>query len=336
LAHGRRVAKALTHVVRVVAVHGLWHEELRARLDPSVEFTDVSGCDRQQRDAALADADVIISVIFDAEMASAARRLRLLICPAAGTERIDRSALPSGVRLINATGHEIPIAEHVLGALIALRRHFGAADAALRNGEWRYGYQNPERMLEEVHGSNLGLIGFGRIGQEVAVRAASFGMHCAALTLHPEKHEGAALQLAWLGQLGDAHEIDKLVAWSDAVVVCCELSPQTQGLLDSRRFGLMKPTAVLVNVARGAIVVEDDLYEALRSRRIAAAALDVWYNYPHRSQEQAQPSARPFHELDNVLMTPHCSGWTEGNKERRLAWLSRTINSFAAEAARSR
>jgi phosphoglycerate dehydrogenase-like enzyme len=323
-------------VTRVVAVHGVWLDELRTLLDPTVEFSVVPPDDHSQLDAALPSADVVISVVFDKEMARATRSLRLLICPAAGTERIDRSALPPGVRLLNAVGHEIAIAEHVLGALVTLQRHFGAADAALRRGEWLYGFHNAENLLDELHGCTIGLIGFGRIGQEIAVRAEAFGMHCAAVTLHPDKHTGSALQLAWLDPLTDREAVDKLAGWSDALVACCELSPHTQGLLDARRFGLMKRSAVFVNVARGSIAVEQDLYEALKDGRIAAAAIDVWYEYPHRSQEHALPSKFPFHELDNVLMTPHCSGWTYGNKQRRLAWMSRVINDFAAEAARAR
>ncbi|MDQ6824349.1 MAG: 2-hydroxyacid dehydrogenase [Candidatus Eremiobacteraeota bacterium] len=317
-------------MTRVVALDGIWNDELRARLDPSVEFEVVHPDDKAQRDAVLARASILISVIFDLEIASAAPQLRLLICPAAGTERIDRNALPDYVQLVKARGHEIPIAEHVMGALIALRRHFVAADAALRRGEWIYGFHNAENLLDEVQGSNLGLVGFGRIGREIAVRASAFGIRCAAVTLHPGEHLGEAAMLAWLGGLEHAPEVDKLAAWSDALVLCCELSPLTEGLLHRGRFELMKRTAVVINVARGAIAVERDLYEALRERRIAAAALDVWYNYPHRSQERAAPSNFPFHELDNVLMTPHCSGWTEGNKERRLVWMSQTINEFAA------
>ncbi len=316
--------------MRVVAFDSVWPQDLRPLLRPDVELESVRRDDAGASDAALADAEVLISVVFDRRMAGLAGKLKLLVCPAAGTEHIDRDAIPSGVRMVNGLGHETAIAEHVFGALVSLRRRFQAVDAALRRGEWIAGFHAPESLTTELAGSNLGLLGFGRIGQAIARRAHAFEMSCAALTMHPDKQSAAAPTLAWTGHLGDPGDVDRLLAWADAVVLCCELSAHTRGLVDARRFGLMRPSALLVNVARGPIAVESDLFDALRDRRIAGAALDVWYRYPHRRDERTAPSRFPFHELDNVLMTPHSSGWTTGNKQRRLHWMAGLINDLAA------
>jgi phosphoglycerate dehydrogenase-like enzyme len=102
------------------------------------------------------------------------------------------------------------------------------------------------------------------------------------------------------------------------------LTPDTRGLLGARELGLMKPTAVVINPARAEIVDEDALYEALAARRIAGAALDAWYRYP-TGAGATPPARRPFHELPNVLMTPHVSGWTEGMLEARAKLIAENV-----------
>jgi phosphoglycerate dehydrogenase-like enzyme len=315
--------------MRVVLLDTIWKQDLAQLLDRDFDVMIVDSRDAPRRDSALADADVLVSARFTAEMGLVAQRLRLLVCPAAGTELIDRAALPQGAKLVNGTGHEIPMAEYVMGALVSLRQRFRESDTALRRGEWRYGFYGGNRMLQELWGTNLGLCGFGGIGQEIAKRAAAFGMKCAAVTVHREKARPAATNLEFLGALSETADVDRLAAWSDELVVCCELSPLTRGLFDARRFALMKPGALFVNVARGPIAVEQDLYDALVAKRIAGAALDVWYQYPHEAGDVRPPSGLPFGELDNVLMTPHASGWTDAAKERRLKAIAQVINDFA-------
>jgi phosphoglycerate dehydrogenase-like enzyme len=313
--------------VVVVSLLPLWREELAKRLPPGVKLVMADAMSADERDAALASAEVLITVRFNAEFARKTPRVRLIVCPAAGTEEIDRALLPAGVELVSGGGQEIPIAEHVLGGLIALRHRFFESDRKLRAGEWAYGYHRPRAYIEELHHARLGIIGYGRIGKEIARLAEAFGMHWHAVTLHPEKAASARVRA-----LADPAAVDALVRESDAIAICCELSPITRGLLDARRLGLMKPTAVLVNVARGAIAVERDLYEALKARRIAGAALDVWYKYPKAPDDKVLPSEFPFWELDNVIMTPHCSGWTEPARDRKLAQIAAVITNFARSA----
>ncbi len=319
--------------MHVVSFDSIWNDELAPLLDRSLTFAVVDRNDAQRRDAELARADVLVSARFTAEMGRASTRLRLLVCPAAGTEHIDRAALPPGVEVFNGRGHEIPMAEYTIGYLVALRQHLLESDAALRRGEWRYGFYGGGGMLGELYGSNLGMVGFGRIGHEIALRAAAFGMRCAAVTLHPERARAGSANLEFFGKLDDATDVDRLVRWADGLVLCCELSPLTRGLMDARRFGIMRSNALLVNVARGAIAVEQDQYDALAGKRIAGAALDVWYHYPHAPGEVRRPSDLPFHELDNVIMSPHSSGWTDGAKSRRLAAMAKAINDFARNNA---
>ena len=115
---------------------------------------------------------------------------------------------------------------------------------------------------------------------------------------------------------------------ADYLAITLPLTPETRGLLGERELRAMKPTAILVNVSRAEIIDEDALYEALVERRIGAAALDVWYRYPS-GPGPTPPARRPFHELPNILMTPHVSGWTEGMLEARAKLIAENIRRTA-------
>ena len=320
--------------MKVVSLTPSWFEDLGGRLDGGITLVAADPKDAGAVSAAIDDAQVILATRFDAAMARCATSLELLICPAAGTEMIDRSALSDGVELVAGIGHEVPMAEYAMGALVALRQRFFAADAALRRGHWRFGYFGSRELVGELSGSSLGLVGYGRIGAEVASRANAFGMTCHAVTLHPDKPGNADLLAGPPARLDDPASVDALVARSDALVIACALSPLTQGLIDARRFGLMQRHAVLVNVARGPIVDERALFDALSSQRIAGAAIDVWYRYPRTSTDVVTPSELPFETLDNVMMTPHSSAWTPPARERRIAYIASVINEHAATRSR--
>jgi len=317
--------------MRVVSLTPSWFEDLRGRLDETIELVAADPKDPAAVSEAIGDAQIILATRFDASMAQGAHALELLICPAAGTEMIDKAALGKGVELVAGIGHEIPMAEYVIGALVALRQKFFAADAALRRGEWRFGYFGSRELVEELCGSSLGLIGFGRVGEEVARRAVAFGIRCLAVTLHPDKPIAPGLLAEPPARLDDGASVDSIISRSDAIVVACALSPLTQGLVDARRFALMSPRAVLVNVARGPIVDEQALFDALSSRCIAGAAIDVWYRYPRKSSDTLTPGDLPFERLDNVIMTPHASAWTPAARERRIAYIASIINTHAAD-----
>jgi len=112
-------------------------------------------------------------------------------------------------------------------------------------------------------------------------------------------------------------------------VIAAALAPQTERLIDARRLAKMKPSAVLINVGRGPIVEEDALYAALKEKRIRGATLDVWNAYPSKDNLSLAPSKHPFHELDNVWMTPHTAAWTTGMVERRWSEIAENLDRLA-------
>ena len=110
----------------------------------------------------------------------------------------------------------------------------------------------------------------------------------------------------------------QMIGDADFVLIACPLNDETEAMFDAELIGAMKPSAILINVARGKIVAEQPLYDALAQGRIGGAVLDTWWDYPSAENRHVKPSACPFWELDNVVMTPHCSGWTDGLIERRF------------------
>jgi phosphoglycerate dehydrogenase-like enzyme len=274
----------------------------------------------------LGGVDVLVTMAFTREMGAAARRLKLVQVPGAGLERIDRAALPAGTALANAYGHEVGIAEYTLGAMLTLTRDFVRLDAALRRGAWDSQWAvgpAPPPPWPELAGKTLGILGYGRIGQALARRARAFDMEICAIRRDVARsaHDGLAL-------LGGLEILDEVLRRSDYVVITMPATAATRGLIGAAQLATMKPTAVLVNVARAEIVDEAALYRALASRAIAAAALDVWYRYP-TDAAPTLPARQPFHELPNVLMTPHVSGWTAGMLTARVRLIADNIRRVA-------
>jgi phosphoglycerate dehydrogenase-like enzyme len=274
----------------------------------------------------LEDVDVLVSMGFSARMAEAAPRLRLVQVPGAGLDRIDRGVLRRGTRLANAYGHEIGMAEYIIGAMIALSRSFRRLDTRLRQGQWEsqwaVGTAAPP-LWPELAGKTLGILGFGHIGQALARRAAALDMQVCAMRRQTQTDAPTGVSF-----VGGPERLDDVLGQADYLAVTLSLSPETRDLIDDRRLRLMKPTAFLVNVARAEIFDEAALYRALASSRIAGAALDVWYNYP-ASAAPTPPATQPFHELGNVIMTPHVSGWTEGMLDARASLIADNIDRTA-------
>ena len=273
----------------------------------------------------LAKVDVLVTMALTREMTRACPRLRLVQVPGAGLDRIDGSAMPSGAWLANVHGHENGIAEYVIGAMVTLTRGFFRLDAALRKGDWQSQWAigtAPPPVWPELTGKTIGILGYGRIGQAVARRACAFGMRVHAV------RRDARRSIEEVAFLGGPESIDEVIEGSDYLLLSMPATPDTVGLIDRRRLGLMKSTAFLINVARAEIVDEDALYEALAEQTIAGAVLDVWYRYP-RAAGPTPPATRPFWDLPNVLMTPHISGWTDGMLKSRAKLIAENIRRVA-------
>ena len=274
----------------------------------------------------LGDVDIVVSMVVTPDMARAARKVKAVLVPGAGVDRVARGELPAGTLLANAYGHEAGIAEFVIGAMLTLTRDLARIDASLRRGAWesQWAIGTPPPLWPELAGKTLGILGYGRIGRAVAKRAQAFDMD-----VHAIRRDPAASASDEFATVTGPESLDDLLGRADYLALTLALTEETRGLIGVREFGLMKPTAMLINVARGPVVDQAALYRALKDGTIAAAAIDVWYRYPSAAGV-TMPADQPFHELPNILMTPHASGWTEGMLRARVAVIAENIARAAA------
>lgn len=242
------------------------------------------------------DVDGIVCLItekMDAEVIDRARRCRVISQVAVGVDNIDvAAATRRGIVVTNTPGVLTETtADMAWALLLATARRVVEGDKFTRSGRWKtWGL-----MLltgQDVHGATLGIIGMGRIGAAIARRAKGFAM---PILYHNRRPVAPALEQ----ELGARYvSLDDLLRQSDFVVISCALTPETYHLIGERELGLMKPTAVLVNIARGPIVNQRALYRALVDRKIWGAGLDVF-------EVEPVPMDEPLLKLDNVVMPPH-------------------------------
>ncbi|MGP4016207.1 2-hydroxyacid dehydrogenase [Saccharopolyspora sp. 5N708] len=299
--------------------------ELESALPPDADVRWVHDATPADFEAAVATADVLITQQVLPELAAVAGRLRLVHAPGAGTEKIAVDALPPEVVVANTFNHEDAMAEHIVAASIMLRRGFLRQDTALRRGIWDSAVYDRQRPWPgTLADATVGFIGFGHIGAAAWQRLRVFGARGVAVTRRGQVDPTAGL--SWAATNDELHA---LLAESDVVVVSAPLSAETTGLIGATELARMGPEAVLINVGRGPLIDEAALYHALRDGVIGAAAIDVWYRYPNGGNSAA-PSRFPFHELENVLMTPHSSGIARQTFTRRVADIAANIRRFAA------
>lgn len=299
------------------------------RMEPDVRDHLSIPCDivlagEDDATAAVRDADAVVTMTFTPAMGAAATRLSLIQVPGAGLDRIDRSAIPPSAALANAYGHEVGIAEWIIGAMLTLTRDVLRLDAALRQGRWESQWAvdaPPPPAWPELAGRTLGIVGYGRIGECLARRARAFDMAVLALRRTPIPAAGGVIAL------GPA-QLPELLARADYVALTLPLTDETRGLIDAGHLATMKPGAILVNAARAELVDQDALYDALATNRLKGAALDAWYRYPS-SPGPTLPARRPFHELPNVLLSPHVSGWTDGMLRARARLIADNVSRVA-------
>lgn len=259
---------------------------------------------------AYAAADVIVSFKFN-RMLPRPEGLKLLHVPGAGYDAVDFAALPASAVVCNCFEHEQAIAEYVIAALLMRQVPFADADRRLRSGDWAYKAGPVANVHDELAGKTIGLLGFGHIGQAVAARAKAFEMQVHVANRSPVVIS-ALVDRAFL-----LSELPGFWASADFFVVALPLTAETNGIVGAASFAAMRPTAVVINVGRGPTIDERALYDALKGGRIAGAIIDTWYIYPSTASPNSHPSLLPFHELSNLLMTPHMSGWTRGTIRRR-------------------
>jgi len=291
---------------RVLVTLGVF-PELLARLGARFEVED-NQADRVLSPAELArrlcDKDGALITGYDridASLLEACPRLKAVCNLAVGYNNMDLPACTAQGVVATNTPDVLndTTADLAFGLLLAAARRITEAERWLRGGHWE-GWRNDQMLGQDVHHATLGIVGMGQIGQAIARRARGFDMH---VVYHNRRQAPADVERA----LGARRlELDDLLCRADFVCLALPYSSETHHLIDARRLGLMKPTAVLVNVGRGGLVDDAALVDILRTRRIAGAGLDVY---------EGEPALHPgFLTLDNVALTPHIGSATRATR----------------------
>src|SRR5690606_13325838 len=302
---GRSVAKPVALIAEPLSPATV--EALGSEFD----IRTVDGTDRPALLAALADANAVLirsATQIDQEALAAAPVLKVVARAGVGLDNVDiKAATAAGVMVVNApTSNIISAAELTIGHILALARHIPAAHASLAAGQW----QRSKFTGVELYEKTVGIIGLGRIGALIAARLQAFGVEIVAYD--PYVTEARAQQLG-----ARLLPLDELLAVSDFVTIHMPKTPETTGMIGAAELARMKPTALIVDVARGRLIDEAALADALRSGVIAGAGLDVFGSEP--------PADGALIGLPNVVVTPHLGASTDEAQEKAGVSVARSV-----------
>lgn len=280
-------------------------------LGPDFDVRQVDGTDRPALLGALAESDAVLvrsATQMDAEAIAASPRLKVIARAGVGLDNVDvPAATTAGVMVVNApTSNILSAAELTMAHLLASARFFGAGHASLKEGRW----ERKRLTGVELYDKTLGIIGLGRIGGLVAERAKSFGMNLVGYDPY--------ISAARAAQMGvKVMELDELVAESDFITVHMPKTPETVGMIGREQLAKAKQGVRIVNVARGGIIDEEALAEAVASGRVGGAGIDVWNTEP--------PEHSALMELDAVNVTPHLGASTDEAQEKAGVAVARSV-----------
>jgi len=286
----------------VVLIADKLAESTVAALGDDIEVRWVDGPDRKKLLAAVPEADALLvrsATTVDAEVLGAAPKLKIVARAGVGLDNVDvDAATERGVLVVNAPTSNIhSAAEHALALLLAAARQVTAADASLRARTWK----RSSFSGTEIFGKTVGVVGLGRIGQLVAQRLAAFGAHIVAYDPYVSAARAAQLGIELLS-------LDELLGRSDFISVHLPKTPETAGLIDKDALAKTKPGVIIVNAARGGLVDEAALAEAVTSGHVRAAGIDVFTTEPCTDS--------PLFDLPQVVVTPHLGASTEEAQDR--------------------
>ncbi|MBO6900297.1 MAG: hydroxyacid dehydrogenase [Rhizobiaceae bacterium] len=244
---------------------------------------------------------IVVRAPLPPELFERAKGLRAAIRHGAGLDMIPiDAATRAGVLVANVPGANArSVAEYAFFSAMALLRRFRVMDGKLRSKGWTVARREAD-SARDLSGLTLGVVGYGNVGRAiVAIASAGFGLEVMVNSrTRRETPEGVRFA-----------QLDELASNADVIVLCCPLNEETRGMVDARLIARMKPGAIIVNVARGPVIDDEALIEALREGRIGGAALDVFATQP-------LPAEHPYFAFDNVVITPHMAGITDGSMRR--------------------
>ena len=287
-------------------------------LNPEWVINPVDINDKEQWSHELMSADAVITMDWDYHNQSF-DRLKLIHLPGAGLDAINFKSVPDKVTVCNVFEHEVPISEYVISSILMWTTRIHLQDRLLRKNDWS-GSHLFGPTHQELCGKTIGILGYGRIGKAVASRIKPFGVDVIACSprapssgVTPDKYYPMS-------------QLSQFLSESDFLVIAAPLTDETHDLIGDKELTQMKPNSVLINIARGTIVNEKAIFNSLKTGTIRGAVIDTWYRYPENSSDEIPPSNYDFSKLENVIMTPHSSAWTDGLILRRNRVIAENLN----------
>jgi D-3-phosphoglycerate dehydrogenase len=280
-------------------------------LGPDFEIRSCDGSDRAQLLPALADVDAVLvrsATRIDAEALAAAPRLKVVARAGVGLDNVDvPAATQAGVMVVNApTSNIVSAAELAVGLLLATARHIAPANEALKGGAWKRSKYTGAELADKV----VGIVGLGRIGQLVAQRLSAFGVTLIAYDPYVQPVRAAQMNIAMVS-------LDELLERSDFITVHLPKTPETVGLIGHEALHKVKPTVRIINAARGGIIDEQALADALSEGRVSGAGIDVFAKEPCTD-------SRLF-AFEQVVVTPHLGASTDEAQEKAGISVARSV-----------
>ncbi|MES2653108.1 MAG: hydroxyacid dehydrogenase [Bacteroidota bacterium] len=271
-------------------------------LKDKAELIHASDTSKETAMRLIQDADAVIlraTTIFDKEVIEKGTRLQIIARTGVGIDNVDlKAAGERDILVCNTPGtNDDTVAEHVLAIILALAKQLVTMDKAVREQNW---FERFSPRQFDIKDKKIGLIGYGRIGKATAIKCKNLGMQVYVYDPYVLPDDN---------RVHYVEHLDELFSTCDFVSLHCPSLPSTRNMVNARTLALMKEHAYLINTSRGELIDEADLVVCLKAKQIAGAALDVFKNEP-------LPLSHPFHQLDNLLLSPHVAGSTKESNER--------------------
>ena len=248
------------------------------------------------------------------------QKLKLIHLPGSGTDGIDFSKIPSGCIVCNVYEHEIAISEFIIASLLNWEIKLMNKLENFKKYNWNDSMLFSKNPHGELNNKKIAILGYGRIGKELTKKLTVFNSQTTIITRKKIKKEKIFNRNLLINNLA------KYMKEFDYFIIACDLNKSTLNLITKKEINLMKKNCVLVNVARGPIINEKDLYNALKNNLIGGAIIDTWWRYPEiADKENFKPSIFNFGKLKNIVMTPHLSALSSNLLERRIKVISQNI-----------
>ncbi len=291
------------------------HIETIRTVDKNIEVAVVSPLDKKELEKHLISADVIAGVPGAIPSISNAKNLKWIHSFSAGVEKVlTPEVVKSKVIVTNSSGiHAIPIAEHVLGFMLIFTRRFYDTFRKQERKVWR-----TNQDLTELRSKTVLIVGLGHIGTEVARLASLLGSHVLAIK-QDIKHKPK-----FVDKLFTIEKLEQILPKTDFIISCLPLTNETHHLFDMKKFKMMKKTAIIINIGRGGLIHEKELIRALDKKIIGGAALDV-------TEEEPLPQESRLWRMENVVITPHHSGWSEKYMDRAIDLFCINLKAYLAK-----